>query len=67
MLNLLKIQALNSELSKKLELQTQRLELVVTQNMANEANPDTAILNEEQEVYFVDEGDEVCSVCFNYI
>ena len=61
---LLSFQTLNTELSKKLELQTQRLELVVTQNMANEVSGDVTNLNEEQEAYFVDEGDEVCIICF---
>ena len=55
---------MNTELSKKLELQTQRLELVVTQNMANGVSGDVTNLSEEQEAYFVDEGDEVCIICF---
>jgi hypothetical protein len=58
------IQALNSELSKKLELQTQRFELAVTQNMASEAHIDPVNLNEEPEVYYVDEGDEVSFCMF---
>ena len=61
---LLSFQTLNTELSKKLELQTQRLELVVTQNMANGVSGDVTNLSEEQEAYFVDEGDEVCIICF---
>jgi hypothetical protein len=45
-------------------LQTQRLELAVTQNMASGANVDPVNLSEEPEVYFVDEGDEVSFCMF---
>ena len=50
---------MNAELSRKLELQTQRLELVVAQHMANIVNIDVTSYDKEQEKYFV-EGDEVC-------
>ena len=54
---------MNAELSRKLELQTQRLELVVAQHMANIVNIDATSYNKEQENYFV-EGDEVCIIDF---
>ena len=61
---LLPFQTLNTELSKKLELQTQRLELVIAQHMANIVKTDAISYNKEQENYFVDEGDEVCIIDF---
>lgn len=52
---------LNKELSQKLEVQTQRLELLTAQSMANEniaVKQPTALVVRES-VAYADEGDEV--------
>lgn len=58
------VKELNKELSQKLEAQTQRLELLIAQNMAHEQP--TMRLAESHSVQslttYADEGDEV-SVC----
>lgn len=63
------LQALNMELSKKLETQTQRLELVVAQNMAHGANAiaTNSIEIEPQYNDYVDEGDEVVERVLGWI
>lgn len=54
---------LNKDLSRKLEAQTQRLELLITQSMANEniqaKQPDSRTMHENAP--YADEGDEVSS------
>eukprot|EP00250_Pteridium_aquilinum_P020211 c24748_g1_i1 orf=580-2943(-) len=62
-------QALNIELSKKLEAQTQRLELVVAQNMAHGGNAvaTNSIEIEPQYTDYVDEGDEVVERVLGWI
>lgn len=53
---------LNKELSRKLEIQTQRLELLAAQSMANDSvpvrQPDSFIVPENTP--YADEGDVVC-------
>lgn len=55
---------LNKELSRKLEAQTQRLELLTAQSMANEniptRQPDSHTMHENTP--YADEGDEVPSL-----
>ncbi|KAI5081016.1 hypothetical protein GOP47_0004199 [Adiantum capillus-veneris] len=62
-------EALSNELSKKLETQTQRLELAVSQNMAYGGNAVTAnsIEIESQGNDYVDEGDEVVERVLGWI
>lgn len=52
---------LNKELSRKLEVQTQRLELLTSQSMVNEVvqarQPDSRIMHDD--TAYADEGDEV--------
>lgn len=56
------MKVLNKELSRKLEIQTQRLELLTAQSMANDnipaRQPDSHIIPENTQ--YADEGDEVC-------
>lgn len=56
------MKALNKELSRKLEIQTQRLELLTSQSMANDSaaprQPDSVII--PKHTPYADEGDEVC-------
>ncbi|KAL1806374.1 hypothetical protein ACET3Z_029442 [Daucus carota] len=56
-----KLKALNKELSRKLEIQTQRLELLTSQSMANDSaaprQPDSVII--PKHTPYADEGDEV--------
>jgi hypothetical protein len=60
---------LNKELSRKLEAQTQRLELLTAQSMANEntpaRQPDSRIMHENTP--YADEGDEVPSLSLSII
>ena len=60
---------LNKELSRKLEAQTQRLELLTAQSMANEniptRQPDSRIMHENTP--YADEGDEVPLSLYNLI
>lgn len=60
---------LNKELSRKLEAQTQRLELLTAQSMAGEIvpvrQPDSRTVHEE-DVVLADEGDEVLSSFINF-
>ena len=55
------IKELNKELSRKLEVQTQRLELLTTQSMANESilarQTESRTMNDN--AAYADEGDEV--------
>ncbi|KAF6144357.1 hypothetical protein GIB67_024584 [Kingdonia uniflora] len=62
----LKLKELNKELSRKLEAQTQRLELLTAQIMANENIPGRAIDSQpiQDITVYTDEGDEVtCFIC----
>lgn len=63
MICFLLLKDLNNELSRKLEQQTQRLELLTAQNMANEnisiRQPDSATTHDH--TVYADEGDEVPS------
>uniref|UniRef100_A0A6V7QSN1 Protein BLISTER n=1 Tax=Ananas comosus var. bracteatus TaxID=296719 RepID=A0A6V7QSN1_ANACO len=67
--NCSKLKDLNKDLSKKLEAQTQRLELLTAQQMANEhvlAKPmDVHIVNDTTE--YADEGDEVVERVLGWI
>lgn len=64
-----KLKELNKELSRKLEAQTQRLELLTTQSMANEniptRQPDSRIMHENTP--YADEGDEVVERVLGWI
>lgn len=59
----------NKELSRKLEAQTQRLELLTAQNMANDnisaRQPDSHTIQEN--TAYADEGDEVLSLSLSQI
>lgn len=57
-----KIKDLNKELSRKLEAQTQRLELLTAKSMANENIPVRLpeSHNTQENIAYADEGDEVC-------
>ncbi|KAL3679165.1 hypothetical protein R1sor_022121 [Riccia sorocarpa] len=64
------LRALNAELSQKLEMQTQRLELAVAQSMAHASAP--TVENETYETsrlgpVYVDEGDEVVDRVLGWI
>lgn len=63
------LQALNFELTRKLETQTQRLELAVAQNMAHGATAVAADSIEIEPEYnnYVDEGDEVVERVLGWI
>ena len=55
---------LNKELTRKLEAQTQRLELLIAQSMAGEIVPvrhldSRAVHHEPENIVLADEGDEV--------
>lgn len=58
------LKELNKELTRKLEIQTQRLELLTAQSMVNDGiparQPDSRTLNDNNA--YADEGDEVGSV-----
>lgn len=58
---------LNNELSRKLEAQTQRLELLTAQSMANESTPIRQPLSHDvpDSTPYADEGDEVLFFCLN--
>ncbi|KAL5707832.1 hypothetical protein ACHQM5_018689 [Ranunculus cassubicifolius] len=64
-----KLKELNKELSRKLEVQTQRLELLTAQNMANEnvmsRHPDSRPLQDS--IQYTDEGDEVVERVLGWI
>ncbi|KAK1304739.1 hypothetical protein QJS10_CPB11g00628 [Acorus calamus] len=66
-----KLKDLNKELSQKLEAQTQRLELLTAQHMANEnvlmrpTNPDSHSIHDNTE--YADEGDEVVERVLGWI
>uniref|UniRef100_A0A7N2LZB9 BLISTER n=1 Tax=Quercus lobata TaxID=97700 RepID=A0A7N2LZB9_QUELO len=64
-----KLKELNKELSRKLEAQTQRLELLTAQSMANEniptRQPDSRIMHENTP--YADEGDEVVERVLGWI
>ncbi|KAL9408528.1 hypothetical protein AB3S75_046989 [Citrus x aurantiifolia] len=64
-----KLKDLNNELSRKLEHQTQRLELLTAQNMANEnisiRQPDSASTHDH--TAYADEGDEVVERVLGWI
>ncbi|KAK1325296.1 hypothetical protein QJS10_CPA01g02513 [Acorus calamus] len=66
-----KLKGLNKELSQKLEAQTQRLELLTAQHMANEnvlmrpTNPDSHSIHDSTE--YADEGDEVVERVLGWI
>lgn len=64
MICFLLLKDLNNEMSRKLEHQTQRLELLTAQNMANEnisiRQPDSASTHDH--TAYADEGDEVPSL-----
>ncbi|XP_050239161.1 protein BLISTER isoform X4 [Quercus robur] len=64
-----KLKELNKELSHKLEAQTQRLELLTAQSMANEniptRQPDSRIMHENTP--YADEGDEVVERVLGWI
>ncbi|KAH7352020.1 hypothetical protein KP509_19G025300 [Ceratopteris richardii] len=65
----MEFETLNNELSKKLEMQTQRLELAVAQNMAYGENQITrdSLHIEPQANEYVDEGDEVVDRVLGWI
>lgn len=60
---------LNNELSRKLEAQTQRLELLTAQSMANESIPIRQPSSHDvpDSTPYADEGDEVLCFSFNVI
>lgn len=64
-----KLKDLNKELSRKLEVQTQRLELLTSQSMANEViqarQPDSRIMHDN--AAYADEGDEVVERVLGWI
>lgn len=64
-----KLKVLNKELSRKLEIQTQRLELLTAQSMANDnipaRQPDSYIIPENTR--YADEGDEVVERVLGWI
>ncbi|KAG6546706.1 hypothetical protein Mapa_011895 [Marchantia paleacea] len=63
------LRALNAELSQKLELQTQRLELAVAQSMAHGSTPTIENAYETSRLgpVYVDEGDEVVDRVLGWI
>ncbi|XP_057831350.1 protein BLISTER isoform X5 [Cryptomeria japonica] len=64
-----KLKASNQELSQKLESQTQRLELLISQNMAHGSSAvgPRNIVNMQDELEYVDEGDEVVERVLGWI
>ncbi|KAL5982196.1 hypothetical protein ACLOJK_016266 [Asimina triloba] len=64
-----KLKDLNKELSKKLEIQTQRLELLTAQYMANENAPARSAESNivPESVVYADEGDEVVERVLGWI
>ncbi|KAL6191917.1 hypothetical protein ACLB2K_038306 [Fragaria x ananassa] len=64
-----KLKELNNELSRKLEAQTQRLELLTAQSMANESTPIRQPLSHDvpDSTSYADEGDEVVERVLGWI
>nr|XP_011462404.1 PREDICTED: uncharacterized protein LOC101305650 [Fragaria vesca subsp. vesca] len=64
-----KLKELNNELSRKLEAQTQRLELLTAQSMANESTPIRQPLSHDvpDSTPYADEGDEVVERVLGWI
>eukprot|EP00252_Welwitschia_mirabilis_P024781 TRINITY_DN7466_c0_g2_i1.p1 TRINITY_DN7466_c0_g2~~TRINITY_DN7466_c0_g2_i1.p1 ORF type:complete len:722 (+),score=199.44 TRINITY_DN7466_c0_g2_i1:568-2733(+) len=64
-----RLKASNQDLSQKLEAQTQRLELLISQNMAHEGHPPDSVnySNIHEEIQYVDEGDEVVERVLGWI
>ncbi|XP_030470063.1 protein BLISTER [Syzygium oleosum] len=65
-----KLKALNEELSRKLEIQTQRLELLTAQSMVHDNLPSTKLPdfhNMQENTAYADEGDEVVERVLGWI
>lgn len=65
-----KLKALNEELSRKLEIQTQRLELLTAQSMVHDHLPATKLpdsRNVQENIAYADEGDEVVERVLGWI
>ncbi|KAF8014323.1 hypothetical protein BT93_H0231 [Corymbia citriodora subsp. variegata] len=63
-------EALNEELSRKLEIQTQRLELLTAQSMVHDNLPTTKLpdsRNMQENIAYADEGDEVVERVLGWI